>query len=414
MKKSLILVGMLAIGYANAQEGVVGINTSEPKATLQVTPSAENAKATATTNEGIMAPQLSKSRVAGIATPVEGTLVYITDETTSPISAYTGADAKVAKITEKGYYYYNGTEWVKAAGANGNIYTTNGTITEDRTITFEQNGRLNLLGTANIGKNAEALGIVGQDHTYFGFYPQGLNEGRKAFMGFNTTGAKDLTIQNENENGKILLKNATQVTGDLTASSLSGTGDRPVVAAADGTLKIGSAGQTGVVSASRGLIYDANKKDIALPPGTSTDQVLKWDGTKWVAYTMPSNDISIAKPVDYDYKVGDVISQPVKCSEKNIGMVIADFFTGQTYKCFDLREDNHYNDTRWGSLFTDGTFWNFWNARNAYGQTLNIGYDENDTWRRQCQSWRKYTDGTGNQVYNNYEGRQPCLGIRIK
>ncbi|EKB54270.1 hypothetical protein HMPREF9699_01969, partial [Bergeyella zoohelcum ATCC 43767] len=91
-------------------------------------PSTANAQKEATTNEGIIAPKLSKTRIANIATPVEGTLVYATDDATSLISAYTGGDTKVAKITEKGYYYYNGTEWVKAGSeVNSGEWVYNGT-----------------------------------------------------------------------------------------------------------------------------------------------------------------------------------------------------------------------------------------------------------------------------------------------
>ncbi|VDH04709.1 hypothetical protein [Bergeyella zoohelcum] len=115
----LAFLGFMTYGYAQQQQqdpykGKVGVNTIEPSATMDIRPSTANAQKEATTNEGIIAPKLSKTRIANIATPVEGTLVYATDETTSPISAYTGGDTKVAKITEKGYYYYNGTEWVKA------------------------------------------------------------------------------------------------------------------------------------------------------------------------------------------------------------------------------------------------------------------------------------------------------------
>ncbi|MFB9120350.1 hypothetical protein ACFFUE_04000 [Bergeyella porcorum] len=106
MKKIITFSFVLASVLAHAQEGTVGINTMHPKATLEVQPSTANL--TGTTNEGIIAPKLSKERIAAIATPVEGTLVYATDAT------YAGSDVKVAKITEKGYYFYNGTEWVKS------------------------------------------------------------------------------------------------------------------------------------------------------------------------------------------------------------------------------------------------------------------------------------------------------------
>ncbi|MGV4424169.1 hypothetical protein ACQ1QA_11700, partial [Ornithobacterium rhinotracheale] len=99
--------------------GRVGINAPEPKATLDVQMSEDNKDAT--TNEGIMAPQLSKSRVAKITAPVEGTLVYVVDDANKGglIASYSGSDPKVAKIDAKGYYYFDGTEWVKSVGKGG-------------------------------------------------------------------------------------------------------------------------------------------------------------------------------------------------------------------------------------------------------------------------------------------------------
>lgn len=122
MKKTFLKPGLMAVGLfvaasVSAQQGKVGINTDAPKATLEVV--AQNP--TGTTNEGIIVPILTKDRVSKIATPVEGTLVYVND-----FSAGTG-DA-VADITEKGYYFYNGTKWVKTAGG-GAAYTAGTGIT---------------------------------------------------------------------------------------------------------------------------------------------------------------------------------------------------------------------------------------------------------------------------------------------
>ncbi|MRM83078.1 hypothetical protein [Riemerella anatipestifer] len=117
----LSVLAFLGLGLAvYGQSGKVGINTDKPAATLEVQPTSTNLAGT--TNEGFIAPKLSKTRIASIASPVEGTLVYATDEADSKISDYTGTDTKVAKITEKGYYYYNGTEWVKIAGNNDDIW----------------------------------------------------------------------------------------------------------------------------------------------------------------------------------------------------------------------------------------------------------------------------------------------------
>ena len=39
--------------------------------------------------------------------------MYVTDELT--IISYTGVDSEIAKINEKGYYYFDGIEWVKTS-----------------------------------------------------------------------------------------------------------------------------------------------------------------------------------------------------------------------------------------------------------------------------------------------------------
>lgn len=129
MKKSLILLGLISTGFAYAQhEGKIGINTETPKATLEIIPNTENRLENATTNEGIIIPKLSKLRIANIENNklVEGTLVYATD------NVYTGTNTKVSRINEKGYYFYNGTEWEKMSTKNAmpiRIETTNTTIT---------------------------------------------------------------------------------------------------------------------------------------------------------------------------------------------------------------------------------------------------------------------------------------------
>lgn len=51
--------------------------------------------------------------MTAITTLLEGTLMYVTDELT--IISYTGVDSEIAKINEKGYYYFDGIEWVKTS-----------------------------------------------------------------------------------------------------------------------------------------------------------------------------------------------------------------------------------------------------------------------------------------------------------
>ena len=113
MKKHIILLGLLATtSLAFAQAGKVGVNTSNPEATLDIRPSAANAATTATTNEGVLIPRVSRDRLKSIATAnlKESTLVYVDNisGTTNPVTS---------NVTSKGFYYYSTTDskWVKIA-----------------------------------------------------------------------------------------------------------------------------------------------------------------------------------------------------------------------------------------------------------------------------------------------------------
>ena len=100
MRKNIIFLGLLATSLAFAQAGKVGVNTSNPEATLDIKPSAANAATTATTNEGVLIPRVSKARLNSIATTnlKESTLVYVDN-----ISGTT--NAVTSNVTSKGFYY---------------------------------------------------------------------------------------------------------------------------------------------------------------------------------------------------------------------------------------------------------------------------------------------------------------------
>lgn len=136
---ALLFVSASAISFA--QEGKVGINTESPRATMEITPTKKNNEDTATSNEGLIIPQLSKTRVANIDDQklVKGTLIYV-KETTS----YTGTNPKVANIDASGFYHYNGTQWEKGVGGANtnttpaeNIYTSDGTLSGKRIINMD-------------------------------------------------------------------------------------------------------------------------------------------------------------------------------------------------------------------------------------------------------------------------------------
>ncbi len=108
MNKKLIIIGFLLI--SGLSYGQIGINNTDPKATLDVT--ATNTGNT--TAEGIIAPRLTgneiKAKDAKYSTAQAGTLIYAT-------IAVTGIPAgKTINITEPGYYYFDGAVWLKSSG----------------------------------------------------------------------------------------------------------------------------------------------------------------------------------------------------------------------------------------------------------------------------------------------------------
>lgn len=106
MKKTLILLIFLISVTAYSQ---VGINTEEPKATLDVVASPDDANKI----DGVIAPRLTggelQSKNTLYGAEQVGTIIYAT--TPSP-KAGTPGD-KTINVDAPGYYYFNGSIWVK-------------------------------------------------------------------------------------------------------------------------------------------------------------------------------------------------------------------------------------------------------------------------------------------------------------
>lgn len=117
MKKIILLLGVAFSGIAIAQvtgyEGRTGITTEKPFATLDIE------KNPTSKLNGILIPRVTKAEAeamgqntGGPATDAlkESTMVYISDATAAN-GTYT------SKVDAKGFYYFDGTEWVKVGGA---------------------------------------------------------------------------------------------------------------------------------------------------------------------------------------------------------------------------------------------------------------------------------------------------------
>lgn len=109
MKKVILTIGILAgVSSIFAQEGRVGINTNDPKATLHIEAYNKDKK---DTNPGLIIPNVSKNTTLNNQGYVESTLVYYSGGSNSAyINQNTGSTTENID-SKKGFYYYNGTDW---------------------------------------------------------------------------------------------------------------------------------------------------------------------------------------------------------------------------------------------------------------------------------------------------------------
>ncbi|WP_449400960.1 hypothetical protein [Chryseobacterium wanjuense] len=108
----------------------VGVNTPNPTATLDIA-----AKSTTGSNvEGLLIPRVSRLKAQTMTSIPISTLIYIN----SIASGDTTGNA--INIDAVGYYYFDGTNWIKLTNINSptssvNIYNTDGTLTGNRIVT---------------------------------------------------------------------------------------------------------------------------------------------------------------------------------------------------------------------------------------------------------------------------------------
>lgn len=138
MKKIYFALAIGASCVAFAQKGKIGVNNSDPKATLDIQVKAGNTD----TNEGILIPRVNKARVKAISSTnrVEGTLVYVTD-------AVQDSDSATFTGTGKGFYYYDAAtqRWVKMGSGAATAPVPEGSFT--RNIRIDDGSTINVNDT---------------------------------------------------------------------------------------------------------------------------------------------------------------------------------------------------------------------------------------------------------------------------
>ncbi len=153
MKNMITAVVLIFSTTVNAQ---VGINTTSPKATLDIT-----AKTTdGSKPEGLIAPKLTGNQIqagdAQYGTAQKGTIVYATAAATSP-------STKTANITAEGYYYFDGSAWQKITAA------ASGDPSNDAWANDTVNGVVKLGTKADGTTRAAGADIVLKDNGTVGF-----------------------------------------------------------------------------------------------------------------------------------------------------------------------------------------------------------------------------------------------------
>ncbi|MEY8761748.1 hypothetical protein [Chryseobacterium tongliaoense] len=112
----------------------VGINTPNPQATLDVV--AKNATGTARTTDGLLVPRVDRQRAQSMTEVITSTLVYVNN-----IATGTAAGTAI-NINNTGYYYFDGSVWVKINSgpiSDNTIYNINGSLTGNRVVTQGKN-----------------------------------------------------------------------------------------------------------------------------------------------------------------------------------------------------------------------------------------------------------------------------------
>lgn len=193
MKRKILSIGVLLLtgGITYAQ---VGINTEDPKATFDVMPTNTGA----TTAEGFIAPRLTRTQIISkdtqYALPQTGTIVYVTDLSGSTTT-------KTAKITQIGYYYFDGVLWqpfTSSAVASSNPWYKVGTAlpstlnTDDSYLTAKTVIGGNTIASINGGTNNAQLTVVGEDASI-----NGITVGRgKGALATNTAVGTNALLTN--------------------------------------------------------------------------------------------------------------------------------------------------------------------------------------------------------------------------
>ena len=284
--KKLILAGIIALimsGAALKVSAQVGINTDDPKATLDIVGKPSDA----TMADGFIAPRLTgdqlKAKDAAYSTAQTGAVVYATN-------AVGTASAKTVNVTAAGYYYFDGSVWQSLKGTGG---------VSPSDFSFTYNPTTNVL-TLNDGTNSTVINLVA-----------GASNGLTSNNG-NVQLGGNLTQNTTIDNGSngLTLGSSTS-TGDVTVYNLKVPGAKDITSGAtsnaSATVPLNVTGGAGQVINSMNAVLTVNNtaplwnanqiqgKTISGTPST-TNNTLVYNGTNFTYST--ANSALVKKDIE--------------------------------------------------------------------------------------------------------------------
>jgi hypothetical protein len=124
MKANYLFLSLFLLSKAMFSQ--VGITTSAPASTLDITATNPTGVATPTVNDGLLVPRVTRERAQSMTAPNNSTMIYVNEVVTGTL---TGTASNIATT---GFYYFDTTiapapgKWVKITTGANNDWTTTG------------------------------------------------------------------------------------------------------------------------------------------------------------------------------------------------------------------------------------------------------------------------------------------------
>jgi hypothetical protein len=357
-----IILSITAYSMVFAQ---MGINTNTPLSTLDI--NAKKPSGTSANPDGILIPRIDRQRAQNMSGIPVSTMVYINNIATG---SQTGT---AANIDTTGYYYYNGISWIKL-NPSVNIYTSDGTLSNFRSITTNGNSLNFVNGTSTVGINMSEING--------GFSANGSTRGTLTL----SSGTNSIDTYADNANAAQM-----NSSGTTTKFSIGTTNAAPLGLKTNGTEKLTmlSNGNVGIGTTAPNTALElasgtSNSSGLRLTNLTSaapiaTGQALGVDAAgNIVTVANPSptsvNTSSVNSTAEASFNVNDLTAAIISGTSQSISVptggkaLFINFMLGVDYINNPTGSGTAYYEAR---LYIDGT------ATDCYMRTQEVGISAN-------------------------------------